>query len=99
MSKLKPINGNVLLLPIESKEEVYGNIIIPDMGQETPSLAEVISVSPLYNFNQGVYVDPIVKPGDKVFVPRMGGTKIVLGYDTYWVISEQNILGLLKEEE
>ena len=33
MSKLKPVNGNVILRPIEEQEMMSGNIIIPDMGQ------------------------------------------------------------------
>jgi co-chaperonin GroES (HSP10) len=33
MSKLRPVNGNVILRPIEEEEQMAGNIIIPDMGK------------------------------------------------------------------
>ena len=38
MSKLRPVNGNVILRPIEEEEQMAGNIIIPDMGKERPEM-------------------------------------------------------------
>ena len=47
MSKsLVPQNDRVLIKPIESGEEMYGNIIIPDMGKEKPEMGEVVAVGP-----------------------------------------------------
>ncbi len=50
MSKLKPVNGNVILRPIEEEEQMAGNIIIPDMGKERPEMGEIVALSPVYNF-------------------------------------------------
>ena len=43
MSKLRPVNGNVILRPIEEEEQMAGNIIIPDMGKERPEMGEIIA--------------------------------------------------------
>ena len=39
MSKLRPVNGNVIIRPIEEEEQMSGNIIIPDMGKERPEIS------------------------------------------------------------
>ena len=36
MDKLTPLNGNVIIKPIEFEEQTYGNIVIPDLGKEKP---------------------------------------------------------------
>ena len=56
MSKLKPVNGNVILRPVEEQEMMSGNIIIPDMGKEKPEMGEIVAISEVYNFNKGEYV-------------------------------------------
>ena len=45
MSKLKPVNGNVILRPVEEQEMMSGNIIIPDMGKEKPEMGEIVAIS------------------------------------------------------
>ena len=63
MSKLKPVNGNVILRPIEEEEQMSGNIIIPDMGKERPDMGEIVAISEVYNFNKGEYLTSIlIKP-------------------------------------
>ena len=47
MSKtLTPFNDRVIIKPIEEDEQMYGNIVIPDLGKERPEMGEVISVGP-----------------------------------------------------
>ena len=53
MSKLTPLNGHVILKPIEEQEQTYGNIVIPDMGKERPEIGEVVEVSDTYNCHTG----------------------------------------------
>ena len=38
MNKITPLNGFILLKPIETQEETFGNIIIPDLGKERPEM-------------------------------------------------------------
>mgnify|MGYP003652247403 CR=1 FL=1 len=42
MSKIRPLNGHVVIRPIEEEEQTYGNIVVPDMGREKPEMGEVI---------------------------------------------------------
>ena len=41
---LQPQNDRVLIKPIEVGEEMYGNIIVPDMGKEKPEMGERIEM-------------------------------------------------------
>ena len=78
MSKLRPVNGNVILRPIEEEEQMAGNIIIPDMGKERPEMGEIIAISNVYNFNKGEYAPTTLEVGMKVLIPKMGAQSITI---------------------
>ncbi len=46
MKQLVPLNDRIVVKPIEQTEQMYGNIIIADMGKERPEMGEVIAVGP-----------------------------------------------------
>ena len=97
MSKLKPINGQVILRPIEEDEQMIGNIVLPDIGHENPDVGEVIAVSSIYNFNKGEYIDSVVETGMKVIIPRMGAQRIIISQEEYWITQQTSILAILEE--
>ena len=78
MSKLRPVNGNVILRPIEEEEQMAGNIIIPDMGKERPEMGEIIAISNVYNFNKGEYAPTTLEVGMKVLIPKWGHKQLPL---------------------
>ena len=98
MSKIKAVNGHVVITPLEEEEQMSGNIIIPDLGENRPSVGTVISTSDVFNFNMGEYVPTIFEPGMKVFYPSgFGGTVIHLEGEEYLLIQATQILGILEE--
>jgi chaperonin GroES len=96
MSKLKPINANVVLRPIEEEEQMAGNIIIPDLGKEKPEMGEVIAVSPIYNFNSDSFVEPFVEVGMKVLIPKMGTQSITIEGEEYYIVALSSILSIIE---
>ena len=92
MSKLQPMNGNVILKPIESQEETFGNIIIPDLGKERPEMAEVVETSAMYNWYSDKNIESQLKPGMKVLIPKLGGMKITVDGEDYFIAKETEIL-------
>jgi len=99
MATIKAVNGHTVLKVIEYEEQLAGNIIIPDMGDEKPEIAEVVDVGPMFNFHTGVYCNPThIEVGDKVFIPKMGASKVTLGTEEYLICRSTDILGILKEE-
>jgi len=95
MSKIKPLNGFIILKPVETTEELVGNIIIPDLGKERPETGEVIEVSTTYNFHSDVEIPSKLKVGDIVLIPKMGTQKISLGGEDYYITKETEILAIL----
>ena len=96
MSKLKPVNGNVILRPIEEEEQMSGNIIIPDMGKERPDMGEIIAISEVYNFNKGEYVPSILKVGMKVLIPKMGAQSITIDGEEYYITAQNSVLTIIE---
>ena len=96
VSSITPLNGNVILKPVEESEMTYGNIVLPDMGKERPEMGVVVSSSPSYNWNLGESVASILIPGDKVLIPKMSAMKVSVEGEDYIIIKESEILGVIK---
>lgn len=94
MNKIEPINGHIVIKPIEEQEQTYGNIVIPDMGKEKPEIGEVIAVSGTYNWHKGENVPSQLKPGQKVLIPKMGSMKITVDGEDYFITKETEILAI-----
>jgi chaperonin GroES len=91
MSKLQPLNGYLILRPIEEDEQTYGNIVIPDLGKERPEMGEVVAVSGTYNYNSDTLVPSALIVGDKVLIPKLGSLRITVEGDEYFICKEQDV--------
>lgn len=90
---LDPLNGHVILRPIEEQEQMAGNIIIPDMGKERPEIAEVVAVDSTYNWHTGQSVsEPKLYPGVKVIVPKMSSQRVTIDNQEYYITKVTEIL-------
>ena len=94
MNKLTPLNGNVIIKPIEFEEQIYGNIVIPDLGKEKPEIGEVIATSSTFNWHTGQDVPSKLEPGQKVLIPKMGSVKITVDGEDYIITKETEILSI-----
>jgi chaperonin GroES len=90
-SKLTPLNGYLVLKPVETDEETYGNIVIPDLGKEKPEMGEVVAVSGTYNYNSDTLVTSNLAVGDKVLIPKLGSLRITVEGDEYFICKEQDV--------
>ena len=97
MSKLKPLNGFLILKPVEEQEQTYGNIVIPDLGKERPEMGEVVATSETYNWHTGEFVKSVVEVGQNVLIPKMGSMKITIEGEDYFIAKDTEILAVLKD--
>jgi chaperonin GroES len=97
MSKLKPLNGFLILKPVEEQEQTYGNIVIPDLGKERPEMGEVVATSETYNWHTDTYVKSTVEVGQKVLIPKLGSMKITIESEDYFIAKDTEILAVLKD--
>jgi chaperonin GroES len=95
MSKLNPLNGYVVLKPVEEGETTYGNIVLPDLGKEKPEMGEVVETSPTYNWHKGENVPSALEVGDKVLIPKLGSMKITVEGEDYFITKESEVLAKL----
>lgn len=96
MSKIKPLNGIIVLKKLEEEEQTYGQIVIPDMGKEKPEIGIVVEVSDTFNWHKGDYYQTKVKVGDKVVIPKMGSMTISQDGEDYILIKETEILAVIE---
>ena len=99
MSKeLIPFNDRVIVKPVEEQEQMYGSIVVPDMGKEKPEMGEVLAVGPgrLSEYGKMIPVRSC-KVGDIVLVPKIGSLRIDFDGEEYYITRDSEILAVVKE--
>ena len=99
MSKLQPLNGYLILRPIEEEEEMYGNIVIPDLGKERPEMGEVVATSGTYNYHSDTLVCSNLQVGDKVLIPKLGSLRVTVEGEEYFICKEQDVYSKIVNQE
>jgi chaperonin GroES len=94
--KVKPLGDRVLVQPKKDSEVSKGGIIIPDTAKEKPQEGKVIAVGTGKRDEAGKLLPFNVKAGDRVLMPKYGGTEIKLDDQEYMIIREEDILGVLE---
>lgn len=96
MKKITPLNGYVVLKPIETEEETFGNIIIPDLGKERPEMGKVVATSDVYNYHTDKRVISTLEEGEIVLIPKMGSQRIVIEGEDYYICKESEIFAVIE---
>ena len=94
--KVKPLSDRVLVTPLEEEEQVRGRIIIPDTAREKPQRGEVVAVGPGKITEEGKTLPLHVKVGEQVLYGKYAGTEVKLDDVDYLIMSESDILAVLK---
>ncbi|OQA24609.1 MAG: 10 kDa chaperonin [Verrucomicrobia bacterium ADurb.Bin345] len=95
--KIQPLADRVLVEPVKEGEEKKGGIIIPDTAKEKPQQGKVIAVGTGKLDDNGKAIPFNVKKGDKVLMPKYGGTEIKMDGREYLILREEDILGVISE--
>ena len=98
-SPIIPLGDKIVILPQEEGEQTYGNIIIPDAGQEKPSIGIVLAVGPGRISTDGTLIPNRIKVNQTVMVPKFGAQVVVVENETYVIASENDVLGIIKQKE
>ncbi|HEV2803783.1 MAG TPA: co-chaperone GroES [Chthoniobacterales bacterium] len=92
---VRPLGDRVLVQPIEEKETKKGGIIIPDTAKEKPQEGNVVALGTGKLDDNGKKVEFTVKKGDKVLISKYGGTEIKVDGESYLIMREDDILGII----
>ena len=93
--KIKPLGDRVLVQPLEEQEVSKGGIIIPDTAKEKPQEGKVIAVGTGKRDDDGKVIPFNVKAGNRVLMPKYGGTEVKIDDKEYQIIREEDILGII----
>jgi chaperonin GroES len=87
--KLQPINGRILVKPIEAKKKTSGGIYLPDTAKEKVQEGEVVAVAE--DATEEVAV------GDHVIYKEFGGTEVKFNGEDYVLLTEDDLLAKYEE--
>ena len=93
--KMQPLADRVLVHPIDEKETKKGGIIIPDSAKEKPQEGEVVALGTGKTDEKGEKIAFTVKTGDRVLISKYGGTEVKIDGESYLIMREDDILGIL----
>ncbi|MBN1435208.1 co-chaperone GroES [Candidatus Fermentibacterales bacterium] len=94
--KVRPLFDRLLVKRMEPREVVKGGIVLPDTAKEKPLEGKVVSVGPGKRNEDGEFIKPVVKPGEKVLIGKYSGTEVVIDDDEYVIIREDDVLAILE---
>lgn len=97
MKQLIPMNDRVVVRPIEETEQMYGNIIVPDLGKERPEMGVVVAVGPGRMSEFGHMIPVNAKVDDLVLIPKIGSIRVEFDSQEYFIIPDKEILAIVKE--
>lgn len=93
--KIQPLRDRVLVQLVEDTEMKKGGIIIPDTAKEKPQEGKVIAVGTGKIDDNGKKIPFNVKKGDKVLMPKYGGTEVKIDDKEYQIVREEDILAVI----
>ena len=94
--KFRPLGDRVLVKRVEEEQKTKGGIIIPDTAKEKPQEGEVIAVGPGARDEDGKYIQPDVKAGDKILFGKWSGTEVKVDGQDLLIMKESDVLGVVE---
>ena len=91
----KPLGKRILIERNEEATTTASGIIIPDNAKEKPMEGKVVAVGKKRD-DDGKEIAFDVKAGDKVLLPKYGGTEVKIGDKTYQLVREDDLLGVIE---
>ncbi len=92
---IQPLADRVLVEPLKEEEVKKGGIIIPDTAKEKPQEGKIIAVGTGKLDENGKKIEFNVKKGDRVLMPKYGGTEVKIDGKEYQIIREDDILAII----
>lgn len=96
MANIQPLGQRVLVKRLEAEEISAGGIVLPDSAKEKPQEAEVVALGTGGKDENGNDFAFTVAAGDKVLISKYGGTDVKVEGDDLLLLSESDILGIIK---
>ena len=93
--KIQPLADRILVEPVKEDETSKGGIIIPETAKEKPQQGEVVALGTGRIDDEGNKIPFNVKKGDRILMPKYGGTEVKIESKEYQIMREDDILGII----
>ncbi|MFT7637272.1 MAG: chaperonin GroES [Candidatus Omnitrophota bacterium] len=94
--KLKPLGNRILVEPVDIEERTTTGIYIPDTAQEKQQRGKVVNVGVGKTADDGKRIPVEVQIGDEILYGKYSGSEIKIGGVEYLIITEDDVLGIIK---
>jgi chaperonin GroES len=95
---IKPLHNNIVIKQTDNTEEMYGNILVPDMGKEKPLMGEIVAVGKGRTTETGAFVETQLEVGQTVVFPAFGGIKLTVDGEEYVVCRETELIAVIEKQ-
>ena len=94
--KIKPLNGYVVIKPLEAEEVTKSGIVIPDTAnKEKPQEGEVVAVAKKNISSNGVELPIELKIGDRVLYGRYSGEDVKVDGVEYKIVEMTSVRAIV----
>ncbi|HSQ08201.1 MAG TPA: co-chaperone GroES [Chromatiaceae bacterium] len=93
---IRPLHDRVVVRRLEEERTSPGGIVIPDSAAEKPVQGEILAVGNGKVLDNGDRRPLDVKVGDRVLFGKYSGTEVKISGETYLVMREEDIMGVVE---
>ena len=94
--KIKPLNGYVVIKPLEAEEMTASGIVIPDTAnKEMPKEGEVMAVASTNVSAEGTELPIEMKVGDKVLYGQYSGEEVKVDGLEYKIVEMTSVRAIV----
>lgn len=90
--KLKAINDNIIVVPIEDENVTSSGIVIASSTKPTPTKGTVVGVGPGKTNSKGVVKPLDIVEGETIIFVKGTGDKVKLNGETYVFLKPEHII-------
>ena len=94
---IRPLYNRVLIERKEVAQRSKGGLYLPTAASQKPNQGTVLAVGEGHLKNDGTIIPLQVKEGDVVAFGAYSGNKITVDETEYYILSEDEILGIIEE--
>ncbi len=95
--KIIPLGDRVLVSTLRAETKTKSGIIIPDtVNKERPERGVVVAVGDGRTTDEGIVIAPKVSVGDTIIFSKYGPDEIKIDGEEFFILSESNILAIIK---
>lgn len=96
MSKLRPLNGRILVRELDRETKTKSGILLPESAKEKSNEGKVIAVAAT-RWENGQSIPLEVKTGETVIYSEYAGQKVKIDGEEYQILRADDVLAVIEK--